>query len=44
MCIKYCKQKDIYLNYYGYDICEKDWDRHCDNIINLKECFGIVMR
>ncbi len=42
MCIKYCKQKDIHLNYYGKDICYKHWSEHCLNIINLKDEFKVM--
>ena len=43
MCeIKNCRSKDIYISYYGRDVCERCWIKHCDGKINLKNEFKIT--
>lgn len=44
MCdVKNCKCKDITLVYYGYEICTKCHERHCDdnNNFDLKKHFNL---
>jgi len=44
MCdVKYCKQKDIAVIYYGRKVCAKHWHKDCDerDVFDLKEHFGI---
>ena len=44
MCdVKYCKQKDLVVIYYGKEVCGKHWHEHCDeeNKFDLKKEFGI---
>lgn len=41
MCdIPKCKKDDEYV-YYGKNICERCWYKHCDGKINLKKIFKI---
>jgi len=38
--IKNCRG-DTYLTYYGHNVCQICWEKHCDEEINLKEIFEV---
>ena len=42
MCdVKHCKGESVMVYYNNYKVCERCWDRHCNDIINLKKEFNI---
>jgi hypothetical protein len=40
--VKRCRD-EVALIYLGHDVCEKHWQMHCHNKIDLKQEFGIVV-
>jgi len=37
-----CGSRDVHLIFYGKDVCEKCWVRHCEGKVDLKKKFGIL--